>query len=305
MKIDILLIWPNLKYNHWPAKGFELLADWLIKNWLNIKIVSWLNLSLLNFIYIFFTKKIYIISFPERILYSLVKIFKSKKFIIWADIPLTNINISSSIYSKKNVLKIFNTKEIMEYYLNTYNKKTWNCSLVHWHWIDIKIKNNNTKKYNFFVYYKNINKLSEDNTEKIYNKIIFFLNKNNINYNLIKYWDYKYLDWIKILKETKYWIFITSIEWYWIAKLESLNYNIPILNFEQKEGITIRWDILKNRSTFPIFEDWFWELFYNFENFEKKFNTIQNKKYNTKKIIKEKYCHIEKAKKLYKLFETF
>ncbi len=305
MKIDLLLIWPNLKYKHWPAKWFESLIDWLKKNWLKIKVISWFNLSLLNIIYIFFTNKIYIISFPERILYYLVKIFKNKKFIVGADIPLLNINISSKIYSSKNILKIYNTNEILEYYSSLYNKKLYNKPIAHWHWINIKTQIDKNKKYDFFLYYKNINDLTKEETKNIFKKVKSFLNKKNINYKLIEYWKYNYNNWIKLLEKTKYWIFVTSIEWYWIAKLETLNHNIPILNFEQNKWITIRWEILTNRSTFPIFEKWFWELFYNFEEFIEKFEKIQKNKYEPKKIINKKYCHIKKAKQLYELYNKF
>lgn len=302
MKINMLLIWPNLKYNHWPAKWFELLIDWLKNNWLKIKVISWFNFSIINFIYIFFTNKIYIISFPEKILYFLTKIFKNKKFIVWADIPLLNINISSKVYSRNNVLKIFNTTEIMNYYSSIYNKKLINEPVVHWHWINISIEKSYKNNNIFFLYYKNINALTQKNTKKIFEEVKLFLNKNNCKYELIEYWNYKYNNWIHTLQNTKYWIFITSIEWYWIAKLESLNYNIPMLNFEQNKWITVRWEILNNRSTFPIFEDWFWEKFHNFEEFKEKFKLINTKKYTPREIVKEKYCHIKKAKKLYDLY---
>ena len=297
MKIDLLLIWPNIKYNHWPAKWFKLLIDWLKKNWYNMKVVSWLNISILNIIWIFFTNKIYIVSFNWFITYLISKIFKEKKIIIWVDMPLSKNKLNNLLYSQKNIIKLFNSIDERKYY----NYITFNKAFIFTHWININNNLNYENKYDFFIYYKNITKWCYNKTLNTKNKIIKYLKKKNINYNYIEYWKYNYNEWINLLKKTKYWIFITTFETFSYAKVEALNYNIPILNFEQK----ISSEKNKTRGTFPIFEKWFWELFYNFEEFIEKFEKIQKNKYEPKKIIDKKYCHIKKAKKLYELYNEF
>lgn len=301
-RIDILLIGPDLRYKHGPAMGFKWLIDGLKKNNIKIRVVSWLNVSILNLFFIFLTKKVYVISFPEIILYILVQLFRNKKFIVWADIPFTHMYISSLIYRQKNVLKLFNSNE-MKYYLERYKYPLVNNPQVHGHWIKI-INKVPKKKEKIFIYYKNINTWCFRNTLTIKNKIIKYLDKNDESYQFIEYGKYKYTDWVEILKIHKYGIFITSLETFWLAKLEALNYWVIILNFEQTTWTDRWWKKISHRSTFPIYEPWFGENFHNISEFQEKFHIMQNKKYSPRKIVQKKYCHIKKAQELYKLFNT-
>lgn len=303
MKIDILLVGPNLKYSHWPARAFSNIIEWMEKNWHKHKTVSWHTLSVLNFFYIFFTKNIFVMSVPEKFLLLLVTIFPFKKFIIWADIEFRNIEVSSKIYAKKNVLKTFNTKEIQEYYSEKYTKGLGNPPYVLGHWIDTNIWELQQESNEIFVYYKNINNHSLEKTKSMYHKVKKELDALNIKYSTVEYGNYDYDEWTHCLEKSSLWIFITSIEGYCLAKLEALNHNVPILNFEQHEWLTIRWEILKNRSTFPIFESWFWELFYDIEEFRQKLTLMKTKKYTPRNIVIEKYDYIKKSEELMNLFK--
>lgn len=298
-KIDILLIWPNLKYNHWPSKSFWLMLKWLIENWYNVKCISWFNTSLINIIYIFFTKKIYVVSFPEKILYFLVYVFNKKKFIVWSDIEFNHEIISSLIYKKKNVLKLFNSYE-KKYYISKYKYWFGNIPFLLWHWVKID-KNIYNKTNNYIVYYKCNNLNLSKKLENIKSKILLYLHTNNINYEYIEYWKYNFSDWIQLLKKSRKVIFITTTETYGLAKLEALSYNLPMLNYQLSTSY-INWDKINYASTFSLFEEWFWEEFKNFEDFQTKFKTFNIKLYNPKKIVETKYSYIKKSNELYKLF---
>lgn len=300
-KIDILIIWPNLKYNHWPSKSFWLMLKWLIENWYNVKCISWFNTSLINIIYIFFTKKIYVVSFPEIILFCLVYIFYKKRFIIWSDIEFHHVHISSLIYKRKNVLKLFNSYE-KKYYLEQYKYWVWNIPILLWHWVNID-NNSYNKTNDYIVYFKCNNKNLSKKIEKINGQICSFLSENNIKYTYIEYWKYEFIDWLKLLQKSKKVIFITTTETFWLAKLEALSSNLSILNYQFSDSY-INWEKINYASTFSIFEKSFWEEFKSYEDFKIKFNQFNIKKYNPKIVIQKKYSYIKKSDELYKLFDN-
>lgn len=300
-KFDILLIWPNLKYNHWPSKSFWLMLKWLIENWYNVKCISWFNTSLINIIYIFFTKKIYVVSFPEIILFCLVYVFYRKNFIVWSDIEFNHIVISSLIYKRKNVLKLFNSYE-KKYYLEKYKYWTGNIPFLLWHWVNIN-KNIYSKTNDYIIYYKCNNINFSEKLENLKGNVLSFLTENQINYKYIEYWKYNFSDWIKLLQNSKKIIFITTTETYWLAKLEALSHNLPILNYQFSDSY-INGKEIDYASTFSLFEEWFWEEFKNFEDFKIKFDQFNIKKYNPRIIIQNKYSYIKKSDELYKLFNN-
>lgn len=299
--IDMLLIWPSTKDPYWPCVWFKYLIEWLLLSWKNIKVISWKNISIFNFIYILFTKNIYILSLSEKYIYILIILFPNKKFILGADIPLGDITLFSKILSKKNVVRVFNTQEMLDYYISLYTIKPYHMPIVHGHWIDTTIKTLAPIEFEVFVYFKSVNSLTHKRTEKMKDQILNYLNDNSIKYTYIEYWSYTFVERENILQRTKIWIFVTSIEGYWLAKLESLKYNIPMLNFEQYTCITKRWDIQSNRSTFPIFKDEYWEIFEDISEFHEKYNDVQSKfsQYTPRKTVVKNHDYKFKALQLY------
>lgn len=62
--------------------------------------------------------------------------------------------------------------------------------------------------------------------------------------------------------------------------------------------------MIKDRPTFLIFEPWFGECFYNFDDFKNKFLTTKSWNYTPQRIILNKYNYIKKSKELMKFYDN-
>jgi hypothetical protein len=101
MKIDLFLIWPNIKYQHVPSISYHNILQGLKLNNIKYNFISWLNIKLFNSIHILRSNNICICSFPEIFSFILIKIFFWKNFIFWAETPCNHKRISKLIYYQK------------------------------------------------------------------------------------------------------------------------------------------------------------------------------------------------------------
>lgn len=296
-RLDILIIWPNIyKYRNGVIFGYKNLLLWLKDAWYVYAFVAWYNRTIFNIFYIFFTKHIYLISFPQRIAYILAKIFPKKLFFIATDSVDSDYNTNIKLLSLHNVYKIQPTNWFKKHYIKKFPELNPSKIILWYYGVDTDIENDETKKeYNFFVYVKYFNNLETEKEKNdrrfMLQQIISYLNKKNYTYKIIEYGDYQLDDWFDTLQKSQYWIFLTGVESQWLAKIESIIHRVPFLNFEYEH------DYL---STFSFMTSDIGHNFFSFDDFTEKIDLIDDVSL-TEEVVNQ-FSRKTQAQKMIQLF---
>lgn len=307
----IFIIWGDIDNEiSWPSIGVKNLIDWFKDNNIKFEIVKWFKIKeLLKLIKIPFYKNIYLNWIQNyNIIYYLSKLFPNKKFIIWP-----NFFPHNSILKLKNCLFLAPSNWYKRYLLENYIFFNNNLKIFKFPISNTILNFKSNKKWPILIYYKNLIKTNEtsktiENKKIILNQIKDYFDENHIKYKLFIYWQYKHNEWINYLKTTKMIVFITGTETQSIAKYEAMNFDIPILNYQQNIRFSNNTNtLIKYWNTLPdIDEKIYWKDFIDFKSFLKQYNyLIENyDKYNPKSYIVENFSSKVLAKKLVDLFNN-
>jgi hypothetical protein len=190
------------------------------------------------------------------------------------------------IFSKSINKILVPSKWVKKLYLS-YKKKSKNISV----WFS-GVEVSNFKKGNrdkVLIYLKNKNFFFE--------KCINYLNKNNINFQIIKYGSFSHKKYYKLLRESRILIYFSSSESQGIAMQEAWSENVPTLVY--KHSFFIYGKRRFKSSSSPYLNKSCGFFFKNFNQFTIKFDELNgNKRLAPKKWINKNMTQDISVKKL-------
>jgi hypothetical protein len=198
-----------------------------------------------------------------------------------------------SILVNKNIDKILVPSKWMAKYFSALEPKIKDKLYIWPAGTECDIKISSSKKERCILYKKNVG-------EKLFENIKKYLEENKISYNIIEYGKYKAEDYLKMLDETKFLIYLQTSESQGIALQEAWAHNVPTFVWNSIISSPLTGSTIYEKVAAPYLTDESGDLFKDFEDFKNKLPKFIE---NLKKFKPAEYCKnnlsIEKSAEIY------